>query len=295
MLAKSSNLSMDSLILDSPLLPILIGLFALAIGSFLNVVIYRLPRILEQDWQAACNSLLNPDQQQTASTNKPFNLALPASHCPHCQHPLSIWDNIPLLSFIYRKGKCAYCHKAISYQYPIVELLSVIITLLSFSQFGLTLTFALAALFGWLLIVLAVIDCNKRLLPDQLTLSLLWAGLLANSFNLFTDLHSAVFGAAAGYLLLWSIYWLFKYVTGKEGIGQGDFKLLAALGACCGWQALLFILLVSSIIGLLFSILEIIIQRKDNATLLIPYGLYLAIAGWLYLLWGDTILAWYLS
>jgi leader peptidase (prepilin peptidase)/N-methyltransferase len=278
--------------LNNSMLVIIISLVALVIGSFLNVVIYRLPKIITREWTNAAREYLALDTQQ--EEQGVFNLSLPASHCYSCKHKLAAIDNIPLVSFLCLAGKCRYCKVAISWQYPLVEVLAVVIALISFNYFNLSIEFAYVLVCGWILLVLAAIDAKHKILPDILTLSLLWLGLIANSFNIFTDLPSAVWGAIAGYSIFFSVHWLFKLATGKEGMGQGDFKLLAALGACCGWQALLWIILISSLLGIISSVF-ILLFKRAKVSPLIPYGLYLAIAGWGYLLWGNIITTWYFN
>lgn len=270
----------------------LVFLFSLMIGSFLNVVIHRLPIMLEREWQAEYRSYFTPDEEQ--ATEPRYNLMVPRSACPHCGHAITALENIPLMSWLWLKGRCGECQAPISARYPLVELLtallSVAVAMVITPGWG-----ALAALLlTWVLIALTFIDLDKMLLPDQLTLPLLWGGLLFNLSGGFAPLADAVIGAMAGYLVLWSLYWAFKLLTGKEGMGYGDFKLLAALGAWLGWQALPIILLLSSLLGALIGI-SFIALRKHHQGNPIPFGPYLAIAGWIALLWGDTITRWYLS
>lgn len=265
-------------------------LLGLLVGSFLNVVIHRLPLMWEREWQG------------TAAAAPRFNLLLPASHCPHCQRPLRLWHNIPLLSYLLLRGRCAFCKVAISIRYPVVELLSglgaaSLVLTMGAGDVGNAFGLAAAMLLLWALIALAVIDLERQLLPDCITLPLLWLGLLVHAIGLgFESLHGglqgvtlqdAVLGAAAGYLLLWLVYWLFRLLTGKEGMGYGDFKLLAALGAWFGWQGLLPIVLLSSLTGAGVGIFLTLIRGRDwNAPL--PYGVFLAAAGYLVLVfWGP--------
>ncbi|MFQ2049682.1 prepilin peptidase [Aeromonas veronii] len=270
----------------------LVFLFSLMIGSFLNVVIHRLPIMLEREWQAEYRSYFAPDEETTAPER--YNLMVPRSACPHCGHAITALENIPLLSWLWLKGRCRDCQTPISARYPLVELLtallSVAVAMVITPGWG---TLA-ALLLTWVLVALTFIDLDKMLLPDQLTLPLLWGGLLFNLAGGFVPLADAVIGAMAGYLVLWSLYWAFKLLTGKEGMGYGDFKLLAALGAWLGWQALPIILLFSSLVGAVIGISLIALQKHHQGKP-IPFGPYLAIAGWIALLWGDTITRWYLS
>jgi leader peptidase (prepilin peptidase)/N-methyltransferase len=262
------------------------GLVGLAVGSFLNVVIYRLPKMLEREWAAQCSEL----RGETPAPSEAFNLALPRSRCPSCGHVITALENIPVLSFLWLRGRCSGCNTRISVRYPIVEAATGLVTAYAAWRFGYTWTSLAAWLLLWTLIALTFIDADTQLLPDNLTLPLLWLGLLANSLGTFTDLHSAVWGAAAGYLFLWSVYWLFKLVRGKEGMGYGDFKLLAALGAWFGWQMLLPIILMSAVVGAIVGVALVAAQRLGHATP-IPFGPYLAGAGILSLFWGKPILA----
>lgn len=270
----------------------LICLFSLMIGSFLNVVIHRLPIMLERDWQAEYHSYF--DSEPEAVPTAPYNLMVPRSCCPHCDHPIGALENIPLLSWLWLKGRCRTCKAPISARYPLVELLTALLSVAVAATlppgWG-----ALAALaLTWTLVTLTFIDLDKMLLPDQLTLPLLWAGLLFNLLGGFASLADAVIGAMAGYLVLWTLYWAFKLLTGKEGMGYGDFKLLAALGAWLGWQALPIVLLLSSLVGAVIGI-GLILLRNHHQGKPIPFGPYLAIAGWIALLWGDSITRWYLD
>ena len=267
-------------------------IFGLLIGSFLNVVIYRLPLQLETSWRKESRDFLgiDPDPDEEGSVN----LAVPASRCPQCGTPLKPHHNIPVLSYLFLKGKCAHCANPISPQYPIVELLCALLTTFVVAAFGLTGTAFAMLLFTWALISLTGIDFNTQLLPDNITLPLLWLGLLVNTQNLFAPLQDAVIGATAGYLTLWSVFWIFKLVTGKEGMGHGDFKLLAALGAWLGWQQLPLIILLSSVVGAIVGILGIVLLGRDKQVP-IPFGPYLAIAGWIALIWGNSLTHHYLQ
>lgn len=277
----------------------LLAVLGLVIGSFLNVVILRLPRMLQREWTRDCQALLEiePEDAAQASTQpsiqlstEEMSLILPASHCPQCETPIAVWDNIPVLSFVLLRGRCRHCAKPIGWRYPLVEALTAIatVTVGVYTPWGLPLLAYL--LLTWSLIALAGIDIDTQLLPDDITLPLLWAGLLFNLVSGAVALPDAVLGAAGGYLLLWSIYWLFKLATGKEGMGFGDFKLLAALGAWLGWQALPAIILLSSIVGAVLGAL-ILTLRGQNRSQPLPFGPYLAAAGWVCLLWDPPRLA----
>ncbi len=224
-----------------------------------------------------------------------FNIAYPASHCPKCKAPIKPWHNIPVISYVFLlKGKCHSCKEKISVRYPIVEFVTGLLTAFVVHRYGISLEAGLVLIFTWSLIVMTMIDADHQLLPDDITLPLLWLGLLANAAGLFTDLQGAVIGAVAGYLSLWSVYWLFKLLMKKEGMGYGDFKLLAALGAWMGWQALPLIIVLSSFVGAVIGIAGILMYGKDKNKP-IPFGPYLAIAGWIAFFWGDVITAHYLQ
>jgi leader peptidase (prepilin peptidase)/N-methyltransferase len=270
----------------------LVLLFSLMIGSFLNVVIHRLPIMLEREWQAEYRSYFAPDEEATAAER--YNLMVPRSACPHCGHAITALENIPLLSWLWLKGRCRDCQTPISVRYPLVELMTALLSVAVAMTVPPGWSTLAALLLTWVLVALTFIDLDKMLLPDQLTLPLLWGGLLFNLAGGFVPLADAVIGAMAGYLVLWSLYWAFKMLTGKEGMGYGDFKLLAALGAWLGWQALPIVLLLSSLIGAIIGI-GLIALRKHHQGKPIPFGPYLAIAGWIALLWGDTITRWYLT
>ncbi|HDX8450762.1 prepilin peptidase [Aeromonas hydrophila] len=270
----------------------LVFLFSLMIGSFLNVVIHRLPIMLEREWQAEYLGYFNPEA--LPQQEERYNLMVPRSACPHCGHAITAMENIPLLSWLWLKGRCRECQAPISARYPLVELLTALLSLVVATTFPPGWALLAALLLTWVLVALTFIDLDKMLLPDQLTLPLLWGGLLFNLAGGFAPLADAVIGAMAGYLVLWSLYWAFKLLTGKEGMGYGDFKLLAALGAWLGWQALPIVLLLSSLVGALMGI-GLILLRNHHQNKPIPFGPYLAIAGWIALLWGDTITRWYLT
>lgn len=268
----------------------------LLIGSFLNVVIYRLPQILFADWRNQCREFIAQEKGEEVEADKQevFNIAVPRSHCPSCKAPVHAWQNIPLLSYALLRGKCASCKIHISLRYPIIELITGLLTAFIAYEYGLTTTGLLVAIFTWSLLVLTMIDVDHQLLPDNITIPLVWLGLLANAFGLFTDLNTALFGAVFGYLSLWSVYWLFKLITGKEGMGFGDFKLLAALGAWMGWEMLPAIIILSSMVGAIIGIGGILIYGKDKNKP-IPFGPYLAIAGWIAFFWGEKLNQTYLQ
>jgi leader peptidase (prepilin peptidase)/N-methyltransferase len=270
-------------------LPLFALILGLMIGSFLNVVIYRLPLMMDNEWRTQCHEFLElPPPAAPKNPFAVFNLAKPDSHCPHCKHVISAAENIPVLSYLVQRGKCRHCAAPISARYPLIESITALLSALIAIEFGFTwLTLALLVL-TWSLIVLTMIDVDHQLLPDDITLPLLWLGLLVNTQGWLTTLDSAVWGAIGGYVILWSIYWLFKLLTGKEGMGYGDFKLLAALGAWLGWQALPQIILLSSLVGAVVGI-TLIVARGQDRNIPIPFGPYLASAGFLALLWGDTI------
>ncbi|CAM5193550.1 prepilin peptidase [Alishewanella longhuensis] len=271
----------------------IVALFSLVVGSFLNVLIYRLPIMMEREWQAEFKAYFQPSQAQGAAAT--FNLAVPRSACPSCNTPIAAYDNIPLLSWLALKGRCRHCQTAISLRYPAVELLTAVLSATIAWQQGPTLTAALLIFLSWGLVALSFIDIDKMLLPDQLTLPLLWLVLLFSlSDAAIVTPAQAILGAAAGYLSLWSVYWAFKLLTGKEGMGYGDFKLLAIFGALLGWQQLPLIILLSSLVGAVIGASLLAIQGKDKATP-IPFGPYIAAAGWIAMLWGEQLTGAYLS
>lgn len=263
--------------------------FGLVVGSFLNVVIYRLPKMMEQEWHQQCLSL----QGKEAEAKPKFTLSTPRSTCPACGHAISALENIPLISFALLKGRCRSCKTSISARYPSIELLTATLIGLVSWQFGYTYTTLFAWLFSFALIALTFIDFDTQLLPDDITLPLLWLGLAFNLNTGFTDLQSAVIGAMVGYLSLWSIYWAFKLVTGKEGMGYGDFKLLAAIGAWFGWQLLPAVILLSSISGAVIGIGLIMFTKRGRETPM-PFGPFLAIAGIAALFFGQQLSQFYL-
>ncbi len=265
---------------------LLAALVGLMVGSFLNVVIYRLPVMLKKQWRIECLSFLeHPPEPQD---DKPFNLALPASHCPHCQSAIRPWQNIPVLSFVLLKGQCRHCQAKISLRYPLIEALTGLLTVVVVWRLGVSIETLPALLLTWVLVALSGIDLDHQLLPDNLTLPMLWLGLALNSFAIFTDLSSAVIGAISGYLVLWLVFQIFKLLTGKEGMGYGDFKLLAMLGAWLGWQHLPLIILLSSLLGTVIGVGLILLKRQDKS-IPIPFGPYLAGAGWIAMIWGNAL------
>ena len=271
----------------------------LLVGSFLNVVIFRLPVMLKSQWGKDCKLFLaeNGDlqlAQEDSSPEQTYNLVVPRSRCPHCGHQIAAWENIPVLSYLLLRGKCSNCSTPISKRYPVVEILSAVIAVFVAWQFGVSWQTVAALVLSWGLICLSFIDYDHQYLPDNITLPFLWLGLLVNLNGLFIDIESAIIGCMAGYLILWSIYKLFKIVTGKEGMGYGDFKLLALAGAWLGWQMLPAIILISSVVGALFGIALVVFKQHDKAKP-IPFGPYLAIASWIALLWGDKLNQAYLN
>jgi len=268
----------------------IIALFSLAIGSLLNLVIYRLPLMLESEWKQQCCEFLELPQEKA----KPINLFFPRSFCPNCKCMIRAWQNIPVLSYIFLKGRCFQCHERISVRYPLIELATLFLSLFAAWHFGFTLQllFALAAI--WLLIVMFFIDIDHQLLPDSLTLSLLWLGLIANTQNLFTSLPNAVLSAVAAYLSLWLFIKLFYLITGKVGMGNGDFKLFAAFGAWFGWTFLPLILLLSSISGAIIGMIYLRVNNKSQDTT-IPFGPFLCFSGMVSLFWGNEVIHWYLK
>ncbi|QGX39017.1 prepilin peptidase [Permianibacter aggregans] len=276
---------------------IAVAVFGAILGSFLNVVIYRLPKILHRQWIGDATELLTEEGLKVSGSAKQkvaddFGLVLPRSACPHCQTPIPAWHNIPIISYLLLRGKCSHCKARISVRYPLVELLTALAFGFSAWQFGFDyLTFG-ALVFTGLLIAMSGIDWDQKLLPDQLTYSLLWAGLLFNINNGFVPLPAAIIGAVAGYLSLWSVYWAFKILTGKEGMGYGDFKLLAALGAWLGWQQLPLIIILSAVAGLVIGGGMMLLSKDKDRQ--IPFGPYLAIAGWVSMFFGPNIVGAYL-
>ena len=262
-------------------------IFSLLVGSFLNVVVHRLPIMMEREWEAQCK----PEEDLQQET---YNLAVPRSACPHCGHKITALENIPIVSYLFLKGKCSNCGAGISARYPIVEFVTALLSALVAWKFGFSWEALAALVFTWCLICLTLIDFDTQLLPDSITLPLLWLGLLVSLFSFFVELKPAVIGAMAGYLSLWSVYHLFKLATGKEGMGYGDFKLLAALGAWLGWQALPTVIFFSALVGAIIGIGLIVIRGRDR-NIPIPFGPFLATAGWLTFMLGDEASLFYLN
>lgn len=267
-------------------------LLGLLVGSFLNVVILRLPRMLEAEWQAQCRELLG-DATTGGAPAERFNLWWPPSRCPDCGHRIHAWENIPVLSYLLLRGRCRSCGSRISVRYPIIEFLTACLSAYVAWHFGFAGEALAALVLTWALIALSVIDLDHQILPDNITLPLLWLGLLLSLTGLFTNPQASIIGATAGYLSLWGVYHAFRLLTGKEGMGYGDFKLLATLGAWLGWQALPVVILLSSLVGAVVGIAMILALGRDR-NIPIPFGPYLAAAGWLALLWGDELVAAYL-
>lgn len=266
------------------------AVLGLMVGSFLNVVIHRLPKMMERGWQQQCAEL----RGEQPAAQPPYNLLIPRSACPHCGHAIGAWENIPVVSYLVLRGKCKGCGARISPRYPVIEAISGLLCAYAAAHFGFGLAAVGALLLIWALLALTAIDFDTQLLPDDITLPLLWTGLLFNAFGAYTDLHSAVLGTVFGYLALWSVYWLFKFATGKEGMGYGDFKLLAALGAWMGWQMLPLIILSSSLVGAVVGI-TLIVAAKHGRNIPIPFGPYLAGGGLIALFWGQTLTQGYLQ
>ena len=267
------------------------GTLGLMVGSFLNVVIHRLPTMLERDWTRQCRDLLHLGNGEEREV---YNLVRPRSHCPACKHKISVLENIPVFSYLVLKGRCSSCANRISPRYPVIESLTCLLTVLVCWQFDYGFHALFAMLFTWALLALSVIDFDHQLLPDDITLPFLWIGILLNMYGVFTDVYSSLYGVIAGYGVLWTVYIVFKVLTGKEGMGHGDFKLLAMLGAWTGWQMLPLIILLSSMLGACVG-LTLILMKKLDRTRPIPFGPFLAFAGWIALLWGDDIMSTYLQ
>ncbi|MCC6303000.1 MAG: prepilin peptidase [Gammaproteobacteria bacterium] len=270
---------------------LIVGLFSLMIGSFLNVVILRLPVMMERQWRAQCAESLEETRTPTEAPGEPgrFNLATPRSRCPHCGHAITALENVPILSYLMLRGRCSGCGAHISARYPLIEAATAVLSMVVAWKFGVSWETAGALALTWALIALSVIDFDRQLLPDAITLPFLWLGLGLSLFGLFADSRAAIVGALAGYLSLWAVYWLFKLLTGKEGMGYGDFKLLAMLGAWLGWTYLLPIVLLSSLVGAVVGITLVLVRGRDR-NIPIPFGPYLATAGWIALLWGREII-----
>lgn len=272
------------------LLMALVLLLGLVVGSFLNVVIYRLPVMMQTGWRRECRQYLQLPEEDAGES---FNLLWPGSRCPSCKTEIKAHQNIPVLSYLLLRGQCGHCSAPISLRYPLIEAFTGLCSLTVAWHFGYGWPLLFALLLTWSLIALSFIDIDNQLLPDSITLPLLWLGLLLSLFSVFTDTHASIIGAVSGYLSLWSVYWGFKLLTGKEGMGYGDFKLLALFGAWLGWQYLPMIILLSSLVGAVIGVAMIALGKHD-AGKPIPFGPYLAAAGWLALIWGDKINSMYL-
>lgn len=274
---------------------IVVAVVSLLVGSFLNVVIYRLPKMMEQEWLCECRELLEGELKK--SKTKPpstINLLKPDSHCPECKAPVKAWQNIPVLSYVLLKGRCHNCKVKIPVRYPAIEILTAICSTVVAVKFGYSMQSLIFIPITWALVALIFIDIDKMLLPDQITLPLLWLALLAATQSIFIEPVAAIFGAVFGYLSLWSVYWLFKIVTGKEGMGYGDFKLLAVIGALVGAIKLPIVILLSSLTGAVIGIANMVFNKTERDTPM-PFGPYIAIAGWIAVLWGDEIFNWYIQ
>lgn len=269
-----------------------VGILGLMVGSFLNVVIYRLPILLERAWRRECRAFL--DLEPEPEPDQPYNLLVPGSRCPRCDRAIRAWENIPIVSYLLLKGRCKGCRTPIPYRYPAVEALTALISIAVAWHFGVTWQTASALTLSWSLICLSFIDFDRQLLPDAITLPVLWIGLFLSLFDIFTDSASSILGAIFGYLSLWLVYHVFRLATGKEGMGYGDFKLLAMLGAWLGWSLLPAVVLLSSLIGAVVGTIMVAAFRRDRS-IPIPFGPYLAIAGWIALMWGHDINAAYLN
>ena len=269
---------------------LLAGLLGLIVGSFLNVVIHRLPHMMEREWRQQALELLEPDTEHPAAET--YNLLLPHSHCPHCKTEIKAWQNLPIISYLILRGRCGQCRHPISARYPLVEALTAALSMVVAWQYGFNWAAGGMILLTWGLISLSMIDADTQLLPDALVLPLLWLGLIANSFGLYTDLNTALWGAIAGYLSLWSVYWVFKLITGKEGMGYGDFKLLAATGAWLGWQIIPGAILIAAITGLLYAMVASLRGKRESGKP-IAFGPFLAVAGWVCLVNRDTVLSFF--
>jgi len=285
---------MAELLAQSPLIFAVVAfLVALLVGSFLNVVIYRLPIMMYRDWQEQCEELQSAETPELP--DQPFNLVVPRSACPGCGAQISAWQNIPVISYLLLRGRCANCKQGISSRYPLVEALTAVLATIVALRFGFSIEAIMAIGLTFALVAISLIDFDHQLIPDSIALPLLWVGLGMSLFHdtiagtvLFVAPRDAIIGAIAGYLSLWTVYQAFKLVTGKEGMGYGDFKLLAALGAWLGWQSLHLIILLSAVVGALFGVAMILFRGRDRQ-LPIPFGPYLAAAGWVTMLWGGQI------
>jgi leader peptidase (prepilin peptidase) / N-methyltransferase len=272
----------------------LAALLGLLVGSFLNVVIHRLPKMMENEWRAQAEELNNTEDRAPNAAQPVYNLVVPRSGCPKCGHQITAVENIPIISYLVLKGRCRNCQTKISARYPIVEAITGVLSGVVAWHFGFGVAAVSALILLWALIALTFIDADTQFLPDSITLPLIWLGLIANLDGTFTDIRSAVIGAVAGYMVLWIVYWAFKLITKKEGMGYGDFKLLAAIGAWLGWQALPLVILLSSVVGASIGIILILLSKMGRS-IPMPFGPYLAMAGLIALLWGKPIMETYIS
>ena len=269
---------------------IVVGLFSLLIGSFLNAAIYRIPIMLQREWREECEELIGGDSDvKMSEKDNKFNLFVPRSQCPHCGHTITALENIPVISYLFLKGKCSSCKTHISVQYPLIEVFTALLSILIAWKLGFGWQVLAALLFTWTLITLALIDAKTMLLPDNLTLPLMWLGIAVNYNGLFVDLQSAVLGAMIGYMSLWTLFQVFKLVTGKEGMGYGDFKILAAIGAWGGWQILPFTIFAASMLGAVIGILMILAKGQKESQP-IPFGPWLALAGFIGFIWRTEVI-----
>lgn len=279
---------------STPSFVIFVAILSLLIGSFLNVVVYRLPKIMHNTWYSECREFLADEIKDTpAKTTPPLTLSKPDSTCPKCGHKIRFYENIPVISWLFLAGKCSQCKNKISIRYPVVEMATALLSLVVALQWGVSIETLLLLILTWGLICLTLIDFDHMLLPDQIVMPLLWLGLLANLQGTFVPLQDAVIGAVVGYMSLFCVFWLFKLLTGKEGMGFGDFKLFALFGAWIGWQLLPILILMASVVGAVVGI-SLVLFKKHQREQAIPFGPYLAVAGWITLLWGNEIWSWYL-
>ncbi len=278
---------------STPFLLSTVFVFGLIVGSFLNVVIHRLPKMMQKEWREDCCEFLEIDNNNQ-DDKKTYNLISPRSACPGCGHKITALENVPLISYLFLRGKCSECSAHISLRYPAIELISGLTSVTAAWFYGFSAETFLIMILSWSLICLTMIDYEEQLLPDGITLPILWLGIFCNYFDLFTDLESSVLGAIFGYLAFWSVYILFKVATGKEGMGHGDFKLLSMLGAWLGWQMLPLVIILSSIVGALIGI-ALLVFTSHNKSKPIPFGPYIAIAGWIAIFWGNQLTEQYLG
>ena len=273
---------------------VFVVILSLLIGSFLNVVVYRLPKMMHNTWYIECREFLADEVKHSpAKKIDELTLSKPDSTCPKCGHKIRFYENIPVISWLFLKAKCSQCHNSISARYPLVETTTALLSLVVAIKFGVSVETLLLLILTWGLICLTLIDFDHMLLPDQIVMPLLWLGLLINLDNTFISINDAVIGAAVGYMSLFSVFWLFKLLTGKEGMGYGDFKLFALFGAWIGWQLLPILILMASVVGAVVGI-SLMVFKNHQREQAIPFGPYLAVAGWITLLWGESIWSWYL-